>query len=61
MPKKNPAKQEVRYEVITQEDPETGDLIVPIPQPVLDSLGWKEGDQVELELGKDGKIYVKKK
>jgi len=40
MPKKNPAHKDVRYEVITQEDPDTGDLIVPIPQPVLDSLGW---------------------
>lgn len=61
MPKKSPANQQVRYEVITQEDPETGDLIVPIPQPVLDGLGWKEGDEIEIELGKDGKIYVKKK
>lgn len=61
MPKKNPAHQQVRYEVITQEDPETGDLIVPIPQPILDSLGWKEGDQVDFEIGQDGQIYVKKK
>ena len=61
MPKKSPAHQNVRYEVITQEDSATGDLIVPIPQPVLDALGWKEGDDVELELGKDGQIYVKKK
>ena len=28
----------IRYEVITQEDPETGDLILPIPQQILDSL-----------------------
>lgn len=49
-----------RYEVITQEDPETGDLILPIPQKMLDQLGWKEGDDVEFEIGTDGAIYIKK-
>lgn len=52
--------QDTRYEVITQEDPETGDLIIPIPQPVLDSLGWKEGDNVEFEVDDKGIIYIKK-
>lgn len=53
---------DVRYEVITQEDPETGDLIIPIPPQVLESLGWKEGDDIEFEIGKDNNvIYVKKK
>ena len=51
----------IRYEVITQEDPETGDLIIPIPPQVLEDLGWKEGDQVAFEIAKDGKIYIKKK
>lgn len=50
----------VRYEVITQEDSVTGDLIVPVPQPVLESLGWKEGDEIKLDVAKDGTIYVKK-
>jgi len=49
-----------RYEVITQEDPSTGDLILPIPQPVLDHLNWKEGDALDISLDKDGKIYLKK-
>ena len=55
-------KQEYpRYEVITQEDPDTGDLIIPIPEPVLKSLGWKEGDDVEIEIDKEGKLFLKKK
>ena len=33
--------QYVRWEVITQEDPETGDIIVPIPPTVLESLDWE--------------------
>jgi len=50
----------VRYEVITQEDPETGDLIIPIPLPVLKRLGWKEGDDVNVEVAEDGSLYLKK-
>lgn len=58
--KKNPAKQYDSYEVITQEDPETGDVIVPIPPQVLQELGWKEGDEIDIQLGDNGKIIIKK-
>lgn len=62
MTKRSIADQNIRYEVITQEDPDTGDLIVPIPPEVLKELGWKEGDEIELDLSNDGQtIYVKKK
>lgn len=60
MPKIKKPDTETRYEVITQEDPETGDLILPIPQPVLDNLGWKEGDEIEFEVDDMGTIYIKK-
>lgn len=60
MPKKDPAQTNLRYEVLTQEDPETGDLIIPIPPHVLKQLGWKEGDEIDFQVGQDGKIYVKK-
>jgi hypothetical protein len=49
-----------RYEVITQEDPETGDLILPIPPPILAQMGWKEGDELKIEIGPDGEIYLSK-
>ena len=61
MPKNNSPQNLVRYEVITQEDPDSGDLYIPIPEPVLRDLGWKEGDDVEIELDSEGKIYLKKK
>jgi len=61
MPKKNPGAADIRYEVITQEDPETGDLILPIPEPVLKSMGWKEGDEIDIDIDKEGKLYLKKK
>lgn len=60
MSKNKHNNKNIRYEVITQEDPATGDLILPIPQPVLDSLGWKEGDDIEFEIGQDGTIYMKR-
>jgi len=61
MAKNNPGAADVRYEVITQEDPETGDLILPIPEPVLRAMGWKEGDEVDIGVNQDGSIFLKKK
>ena len=55
----NPGKQQPRYEVITQET-EDGDLIIPLPIPLLKKLGWKEGDNVEIGVDKFGKLYLKK-
>lgn len=60
MPKNNPAASDVRYEVITQEDPETGDIILPIPEPVLKSMGLKEGDEIEINIGPNGELLLKK-
>lgn len=51
---------EKTYEVITQEDPETGDLILPIPQPILDALGWKEGTNVDFDIDDKGVVYIRK-
>ena len=49
----------VRYEVIVQEDPDSDDLILPIPQVLLDQLGWKEGDDIEFVV-EDNHWYLKK-
>lgn len=55
-----PGEEQLRYEVITQEDTETGDLILPIPQPLLDRLGFKEGDEIKFDLREDGSILILK-
>jgi hypothetical protein len=55
-----PGKDLTRYEVITHEDPETGDLMLPIPQKLLDELGWREGDAVEFAIGEHGKFILKR-
>jgi len=55
------SKEYPRYEVITQEDPETGDMIVPIPEPILKQMGWKEGDEIDFSITESGEIILKKK
>ena len=55
-----PGKDLVRYEVITHEDPDTGDLMLPIPQKLLDELGWREGDEIEFAIDEKGKYILKR-
>jgi len=55
-----PGQDKTRYEVITQEDKDSGDIIVPLPMILLEQLGWKEGDNLEIGFDKDGQIFLKK-
>ena len=57
---KKKINDDVRYEVMTHEDPETGDLILPIPPSVLDAMNWKEGDTLDWEVSQNGTILLKK-
>ena len=49
-----------RYEVITQEDPESGDLMVPLPPELLQQLGWVEGDTIDFSIDDKGRYVLKK-
>lgn len=60
MVKPGPGQEQKVYEVITQED-ENGDLLIPIPEEVLRSLGWKEGMEVEIDVDTNGNLYLKRK
>lgn len=59
MAKNSPGKEQVRYEVITQED-NTGDLLIPLPIPLLEQLGWKEGMEIEFGVNSNGQIILKR-
>ena len=49
------------YTVTLEEDAETGDLIMPIPDEVMAKLGWAEGDTLDWQFDKaTGKILVTK-
>jgi len=56
----SPGNNQTRYEVITQEDPETGDLLMPIPPELLRELGWKEGDEIEFGTDDSGNYILKR-
>ena len=57
----NPGQERMRYEVITQPSPDNDDdLLLPIPQALLDRMGWKEGDNIEIGLDEEGRYILKK-
>ena len=61
MAKPNPGQERMRYEVITQPMPNNDDdLLLPIPQALLDQMGWKEGDNIEIGLDEEGRYILKK-
>lgn len=43
-----------RYILTVQEDPDTGELILPFTTEILETLGWKEGDTLEWHDNGDG-------
>ena len=55
-----PGQQNTRYEVIVQEDPETGYLLMPIPPILLKQMGWKEGDDIEFAVNETGNYILKR-
>ena len=49
------------YTVILEENPQTGDLIMPIPVEVLNQMGWDFGDILEWQDANNGSWYLTKK
>lgn len=49
------------WTVTIEEDPETGELILPFSNEILEELGWKEGDVLEWVDNKDGSWSLVKK
>ena len=52
--------EQPRYEVITHEDPETGDIILPIPLELMNTMGWSEGDQLDFKQDDQGRWVITK-
>jgi len=48
------------WEVIIEEDPETGDAILPLPQEMLDQVGWNPGDNLNWIDREDGSWEIRK-
>ena len=51
------APKDTRWIVELEEDPETGDLVMPFPPALIEALGWKIGDTLTWEPGEDKESY----
>lgn len=49
-----------KWTITVEEDPETGDLILPLPEEMLQLQGWVEGDTLEWIDNKDGSWILQK-
>jgi len=48
------------WTITVEEDPETGDAILPFPEDFLEEVGWVEGDTLEWTDNKDGSWTISK-
>lgn len=48
------------WTITVELDEETGDLILPLPKDLLESKGWKEGDELEWIDNQDGSWTLEK-
>jgi hypothetical protein len=51
---------EKKWSVTVEEDPNTGDLILPLPADLLELQGWKEGDTLDWIDNNDGSWCLQK-
>ena len=50
-----------KFTVTLEEDPESGDLIMPFPDGLCESLGWDIGDKLDWQDNKDESYSLSKK
>jgi hypothetical protein len=44
--------------VEAKEDPETGDVILPFPEEMIQECGWVNGDEIDFELSDYGVVVI---
>lgn len=49
-----------KWTITVEEDPETGDLILPLPEDLLKMQGWGDGDTLEWIDNDDGSWSLQK-
>lgn len=50
---------ENRWVIKTRED-ENGDLVIDLPEDMLEQVGWKEGDTIDFKVQEDGSAIMEK-
>ena len=53
-------KPNLSWTITIEEDPKTGDLILPLPEDMLKLQGWTEGDTLEWIDNNDGSWTLQK-
>ncbi len=53
--------QKNSWVVTLEEDPETGDLVMPLPPDLLNQVGWDFGDTLIWNTDEDGSLTLTKK
>lgn len=53
-------EQMKNWTITVEEDPVTGDLILPLPEELLKLKGWKDGDTLEWSDNNDGSWSLSK-
>ena len=51
----------IKYTVTVEEDPDSGDLVLPIPTELLNSVGWDIGDDLVWSDNFNGTFSLSKK
>ena len=50
----------MRWTITVEEDPDTGEVILPLPEEMLKLQGWVEGDTLEWKDNGDGSWTLEK-
>jgi len=51
---------DAKWTVNVEEDPDTGDLLLPFPEDMLESMGWQEGDTLSWNIDENNNITLTK-
>lgn len=51
----------IKYTAILEQDPDTGELVMPFPPELLSQMGWDFGDTLVWEDNHDGSFTITKK
>ena len=51
----------LKHTVKVEEDPDTGDLVLPLPTELLNQMGWDFGDTLIWDDNQDGTFSLSKK
>ena len=56
-----PQTKQTHWIIELEEDPETGDLVMPIPPALLNELGWQVGDTLDWVADDEGGYRLTRK